>query len=70
MPSSFLGRHRTICAVLTEIKEYAALVTDDPHIPALCDEAILYAERMSAKLVEYKAATAPVEDDTHIGKLR
>lgn len=63
MPSSFLGRHRTICAVLTEIKE----LHSDPYTRHLCDEAILYAERMSAKLVEYKAATTPVEDDTHIG---
>ena len=51
--SSFLERHRTICSVLYEIKEMAE-AGNTAVIPALCDEAILYARRMSMKLMEYK----------------
>ena len=47
---SYLARHRTICAVLAEIKE----TTTDPRIIKLADEAIDYAQRMSKRLVEYK----------------
>ena len=57
MTGSFLARHRTICAVLTEIK---IINNQEEHpnllINALCDEAIDYAQRMSAKLVEYSNA--------------
>jgi hypothetical protein len=55
MPASFLSRHRTICAVLEEIKELA-LKRDDTKTVMLCDEAKLYAERMSVRLFEYKTA--------------
>ena len=48
---SFSNKHRTICAVLTEIKEKI----NDPHITLLCNEAIGYAQSMSNKLAEYKA---------------
>jgi hypothetical protein len=60
---SFLARHRTICAVLAEIK----FITKHPdinclaNIDKLCDEAIDYAQRMSAKLVEY----SKMNENTH-----
>lgn len=47
---SYLSRHRPICAVLQEIRE----LTKDPEIIKLIDEAISYAQSMSAKLVEYR----------------
>lgn len=50
---SFLSRHRTICAVIQEIRE-AAVVRNDDATVRLCDEAFDYARRMSAKLGEYK----------------
>jgi hypothetical protein len=53
MPASFLARHRTICEVLTEIKSIAEYHGIEYNIIPLCDEAIDYAQRMSAKLVEY-----------------
>ena len=53
MPASFLARHRTICAVLEEIKQMAADGNTN-GMEQLCDEAITYAQRMSAKLMEYK----------------
>jgi hypothetical protein len=58
--ASFLGRHRTICAVLTEIQELARKENPSPleinNISVLCDEALMYARAMSNKLTEYKAA--------------
>ena len=53
MPASFLSRHRTICAVIEEIREIARQRQDTTTM-LLCDEAKLYAERMSIKLSEYK----------------
>ena len=53
MPASFLKRHRTICAVLEDIKKHAAFIEHDKIIE-LANEAIIYAQAMSAKLVEYK----------------
>ena len=59
---SFLARHRTICEVIEEIRttcksaygsaDFETLV--DQRINRLCDEAKDYAQRMSAKLQEYK----------------
>jgi hypothetical protein len=66
MPASFLARHRTICEVLTEIKTIAAQ-TDEPadgRIIELCDEAIDYAQRMSAKLTEYKAERSAARSES------
>lgn len=61
MPASFLNRHRTICAVLEEIRELNDLsVEASKHynsrkrINDLINEAKDYAEKMSAKLQEYK----------------
>lgn len=57
MPASFLKRHRTICMVLEEIRGYRNYIkTEDERIRLgeLVDEAKDYAQRMSAKLVEYK----------------
>jgi len=54
MPASFLQHHRTICAVLDEIRALALQRGDDTTV-RLCDEALTYARRMSEKLVEYKA---------------
>ena len=51
MPASFLKRHRTICNVLEEIRERHV---NDLRTQELVDEAKNYAQRMSAKLVEYK----------------
>lgn len=62
MTGSFMARHRTICATLYEIKELAK-ARGDTKTMELCDEAILYARRMSIKLVEYKKASV---DDTTI----
>lgn len=56
MPASFLARHRTICAVLYEIRELATKRKDKKTMD-LCDEAILYARKMSIKLTEYKKET-------------
>lgn len=56
--SSFLERHRTICAVIQEIREEASRYTDEAlrlSILKLCDEAQDYAQRMSARLHEHKA---------------
>lgn len=47
---SFSARHRTICAVLEEIRATA----NDDRIDVLVDEAKYYAQRMSAKLQKYK----------------
>lgn len=49
--TSYMARHRPICAVLEEIKEKAAQGSD---VSDLCDEAISYAKRMDAKLVEIR----------------
>lgn len=59
MPASFLARHRTICAVLEEIRAVANDVSRTEYqrsekINELCNEARDYAQRMSAKLTEYK----------------
>jgi hypothetical protein len=63
--TSFLSRHRTICAVLEEIREVAklglAVNPEDRHriperIGELVDEAKDYAQRMSNRLMEYKRA--------------
>jgi hypothetical protein len=58
---SFLARHRTICAVLAEIKDVTKDVDNHLYIHQLCDEAIDYAQRMSAKLVEY----SKMNENTH-----
>lgn len=50
---TFLDRHRTICAVLLEMRD-AAVVRGDVATVALCDEAITYARSMSARLTVYK----------------
>jgi hypothetical protein len=50
---SFLSRHRTICAVLAEIRELAER-RGDVRTVELCDEARTYAESMSAALTRYK----------------
>jgi len=57
MPASFLTQHRPICAVLAEIQELA-IKRNDVLTVALAQEAIIYAQRMSAKLTEYKALTS------------
>jgi hypothetical protein len=49
-----MTRHRPICAVLEEISN-AATSSGDTNIVKLCDEAITYAKRMDAKLVEIRA---------------
>ena len=51
--TSYLKRHRPICAVLEEMREYAknAKLTD---LLTLIEEAITYAKRMDAKLVEIR----------------
>lgn len=54
MPASFLKHHRTICAALTELKEYGEKY-NDRFIVQICNEAIGYAQSMSKKLSEYKA---------------
>lgn len=55
MPASYLARHRPICTVLQEIRGIAE--TREDHVTMkLCDEATGYAQRMSAKLTEYKEA--------------
>jgi len=53
MPASYLSKHRPICDVLNDIRVRAALMNDEEAV-RLCDEAISYAQRMSAKLAEYK----------------
>lgn len=53
MPASYLAKHRPICAVLQLIRDIAEERGDEVTVE-LCDEAITYARRMSAKLVEYK----------------
>ena len=54
---SYLKRHRPICTVLQEIQDEAQQ-TDSlesrNRIIMLCREATTYAQRMSAKLTEYK----------------
>lgn len=47
---TYLSRHRPICAVLAEMKER----TDDEGMLKLINEALDYAQRMSARLIEYK----------------
>lgn len=49
--TSYLSRHRPICVVLEEIR---TLGVCSPQIDALVDEAKDYAQRMSARLMEYK----------------
>lgn len=51
--TSYLKRHRPICAVLEEMREYAenAKLTG---LLTLIEEAITYAKRMDAKLVEIR----------------
>lgn len=55
--TSYLSRHRTICAVLEEIRSeaYEPTMTLD-RFNELIDEAKDYAQRMSARLMEYKRA--------------
>ncbi len=55
MPASFMKRHRTICAVLEEIRSeaYEPDMTLD-RFNALIDEAKGYAQSMSAKLTKNK----------------
>lgn len=55
---SFLSRHRTICAVLQQMRQLAEQRSDHLTIQ-LCDEAREYAESMSAALVKYKAQITP-----------
>lgn len=50
---TFLTRHRTICAVIQEIRQMAEH-NGDVYMIKLCDEAREYAQSMSAKLVEYR----------------
>lgn len=54
---SFMTRHRTICAVLTEIGEIAAEIdsaSTSAQLIDLVNEALDYARRMDAKLVEIR----------------
>lgn len=60
---SFMKRHRTICAVLEEIGNIATSATglsgeypdaELKQITKLVEEAITYAKRMDAKLVEIR----------------
>ena len=54
--TSYLSRHRPICSVLDEIREKNAAY-DHPNrveIGILINEAKDYAQRMSARLMEYK----------------
>jgi len=51
---SYMSRHRPICAVLEEIRSIAKELDHDYGIAALADEAITYAKRMDAKLVEIR----------------
>ena len=53
MPSSYLSKHRPICAVLAEMQGIAEK-NGDGDMLKLIEEAITYAQRMSAKLAEYK----------------
>jgi hypothetical protein len=50
---SYMARHRPICAVLEEIREIANEQQDN-YLVQLADEAISYAKRMDAKLVEIR----------------
>jgi hypothetical protein len=60
--TSYLSRHRPICTVIEEIKEKVEKLDGSPNplyidlipIVALCNEAKDYAQRMSARLMEYK----------------
>jgi len=54
MTGSYLARHRPICTVIAEIRALAEQRLDAKTIE-LCDEATNYAQRMSARLVEYHA---------------
>lgn len=58
--TSFLSRHRTICAVLEELRNLAGTYPfkDDTGVvmDMLIDEAKDYAQRMSNRLMEYKRA--------------
>jgi len=49
--TSYMTRHRPICAVLEEIRTIANEQQDN-YLVQLADEAITYAKRMDAKLVE------------------
>jgi hypothetical protein len=49
----YLHRHRTICAVLQEIRD-RAIERNDARDVVLCDEALTYARSMSDKLTKYK----------------
>lgn len=53
---SFLDRHRTICDTLEQARRLAQ-ETEQYEIAKLCEEALDYAKRMSAKLSEYKNGT-------------
>lgn len=50
---SWMKDHRTICATIEEIKSLAS-TRNEQDIVDLCNEAKDYAQRMSAKLIEYK----------------
>lgn len=60
--TSFLSRHRTICEVLEEARELAVRGNNENEpgyyskIHTLLAEAKDYAQRMSARLMEYKRA--------------
>lgn len=58
MTESYLSRHRPICTVIDEIRERMKRIESNPIIAEdvikLCDEATDYAQRMSARLMEYK----------------
>ena len=60
VPASYLSRHRPICSVLQDIRMLAVLRNDEETMK-LCDEAITYAQSMSAKLTEYKEAEYRVD---------
>ncbi len=51
--TSYMTRHRPICAVLEEIRTIANEQQDN-YLVQLADEAISYAKRMDAKLVEIR----------------
>ena len=66
MPESFLKRHRTICAVLEELRKEIhedpkMLVYRKEQLFLLIDEAKDYAQRMSVRLNERKQQVAELE---------
>jgi hypothetical protein len=61
---SFLARHRTICAALTELRlKLRARGQDDCVI--IVEECLGYAKSMSNKLSQYKTATIAPRPASH-----